>query len=263
MLLFCTGVAIAACAPVRTTEPGAVGVERKQYMLVSEKQVEEAAALAYAEELRKAAQKGALNISKAQLDRVRGITTRLIPQTAVFRPDALGWKWEVNLQTSSSLNAYCMPAGKIMVYTGLIEQLNLTDAELATVVGHEIAHALREHGRERISRAYGQQIALWGLAQIAGLGERAVDLANMVAEVTFTLPHSREQEAEADRIGLELIARAGYDPRAAVAVWRKMTQASGARPPEFLSTHPTSELRIKDIESHLPAVIPLYEAARR
>jgi predicted Zn-dependent protease len=155
-----------------------------------------------------------------------------------------------------------MPGGKIMVYTGLIERLDLNDDELSAVIGHEMAHALREHSRERASRQYAQQIALTGAAAVAGVGESTLDLANMVATVTFQLPFSREQEAEADRIGLELMARSAYDPRAAVEVWRKMEHvASSGGTPEFLSTHPSGQSRIKDIESLLPRVQPLYMAA--
>jgi predicted Zn-dependent protease len=193
--------------------------------------------------------------------RVQKITQRLIPQTSVFRPDATQWKWEVNVQTSKDVNAFCMPGGKIMVYTGLIEQLQATDAELAAVIGHEIAHALREHSRERISRAYAEQIALAGVAVATGAGLTTMALASQVSAVTFTLPHSREQEAEADRIGLELMARAGFDPNAAITLWQKMGKLGGGGP-EFLSTHPASGSRIKDLEANVPRVLPLYQAAK-
>jgi predicted Zn-dependent protease len=255
-------VIAAGCSTVQTTAPGAVGVDRKQQMLLSSEQINQAAAQAYAQELDKARDKGVLNRDAKQVERVRRIANRLIPQTRVFRPDAVNWNWEVNVQSTKDVNAYCMPGGKIMVYTGLIERLDLSDGELAAVIGHEMAHALREHSRERASRAYAQQIALAGAAAVAGVGENTLDLANMVATVTFQLPHSREQEAEADRIGLELMARSAYDPRAAVEVWRKMERvASGGGTPEFLSTHPSGQSRIKDIESLLPRVQPLYVAA--
>jgi predicted Zn-dependent protease len=252
-----------SCTPVQTTSSGAVGVERKQYMLVSEQQVEQSAAIAYAQETQKATQKGALNINKALTDRVRRIAGRLIPQTAAFRPDAPGWKWEVNVQTSEELNAYCMPGGKIMVYTGIIEKLKLTDDELATVMGHEISHALREHGRERVSRQMGQEAVLSLGAALLGVdSDAAVNLANQVATVTFQLPHSREQETEADRLGLELMARAGYNPNAAISVWQKMSASGDGAPPQFLSTHPSSATRIADLQALIPRVMPLYESAR-
>jgi predicted Zn-dependent protease len=152
-----------------------------------------------------------------------------------------------------------MPGGKIMVYTGLVEQLNLSDAELAAVIGHEMAHALREHSRERISRAYAQQLALAGVAVVTGAGEGAMNLANSVASVTFQLPHSREQESEADTIGLELMARAGYDPNAAVSVWKKMLSANQGGTPQFLSTHPSPQTRVQDLQALVPKVMPLYQ----
>lgn len=255
---------IAACETVQTTAPGAVGVDRKQHMIVSEAEIEQAAAQSYAAELQKAQQKQALNTDPALVKRVRGIADRLIPQVGVFRPDARNWKWEVNVQTTDELNAYCMPGGKIMVYSGLVKKLNLSDDELSAVIGHEMAHALREHSRERVSRAYAQQIALSGVAAVAGLGQGTAGLAGALADVTFQLPHSREQEAEADRIGLELMARAGFDPNAAPSVWVKMGEASGGGgQPEFLSTHPSGSSRIKDLQANVPKVLPYYQASKR
>lgn len=256
--------ALAACQTVETTAPGAVGVDRKQQMLVSEADIEQAAVQSYAKELDKARSKGTLNTDARLLARVRGIANRLIPETRVFRPDAVNWNWQINVETSDQLNAYCMPGGKIMVYSGLVKKLSLTDDELAAVIGHEMAHALREHSRERVSRAYAQQLALSGIAAVAGLGQGAVDLVSAVSDVTFQLPHSREQEAEADIIGLELMARAGYDPNAAPRVWRKMAAVqSGGSSPEFLSTHPSGPSRIADLERNIPKVMPLYLAAKR
>jgi predicted Zn-dependent protease len=251
---------VIGCKSVETTESGVVGIDRKQRMLVSEEQVQQSAEVAYQQELQKASQQGTLNTDQAALQRVRAIASRLTAQAGVYRTDAAAWKWEVNTLRSKEANAYAMPGGKIMVYTGLIDRLNLNDDELAAVIGHEIAHALREHGRERISRAYGQQIALGIGAAVLGIDQNATRLANTIADVTFQLPHSREQETEADRMGLELMARAGYDPAAAIAVWRKMAQSASGGPPEFLSTHPTSESRIKDLEANLPKVMPLYRA---
>ncbi len=257
-------LAAAACTTVQTTAPGAVGIDRKQRMLVSSEEVSQGAEQAYAQELQKARETGALNTDPALTGRVRHVAEKLIPVTGVFRPDAPGWKWEINTLRTDDMNAYAMPGGKIMVYSGLVEKLKLSDAELAAVLGHEISHALREHTRERVSRAYAQQIALAGVAVVTGAGAGALDLANEVASVTFQLPHSREQEAEADVMGLELMARAGYDPHAAVVVWQKMisAQQSGG-PPEFLSTHPSPANRISELEARLPKVIPLYQAATK
>ena len=254
---------VCACETVNTTAPGAVGIEREQRMLVSSEEIDAGAAQAYKQELAKARKQGALNENKAEVARVRQISQRLISHVSVFREDAAQWDWEINVQTSKEMNAYCMPGGKIMVYSGLIEQLKATDAELSAVIGHEIAHALREHSRERVSRAYAQQLALLGAAAVTGVGGTAVDLANQVATVTFQLPHSREQEAEADIIGLELMARAGYDPNASVSLWQKMGQAGGGGPPEFLSTHPSGDSRIQDLKTNIPRVMPLYTAASK
>ena len=264
-LLILAGVALlaAGCQTVQTTQPGAVGVDRKQHMLVSEEEIEKGSQEAYHQELQKAKDQRALNTDQQTYRRVQTIVRRLIPQTATFRPDAPKWNWEVNVQTTDDVNAYCMPGGKIMVYTGLIEQLHATDAELAAVIGHEIAHALREHSRERISRAYAEQVALAGIALATGASGTTMQLASQVSAVTFQLPHSREQEAEADRIGLELMARAGYDPNAAVVLWQKMGKLSQGGPPEFLSTHPSGESRIRDLEAAVPRVLPLYQAAKK
>ena len=255
-------IGASACQTVQTTQPGAVGVDRKQRMLVSEQDVEQGAQQAYAEEKRKAQAEGKLNSNSALTSRVRNVSQRLIPATSTFRADAPKWPWEVNTLTTKELNAYCMPGGKIMVYSGLVEQLNLSDAEMAAVIGHEMAHALREHSRERISRAYAQQLALAGVAAVTGAGSGALDLANTVASVTFQLPHSREQESEADTIGMELMARAGYDPNAAVSVWKKMMSAEQGGQPQFLSTHPSPSTRIRDLQALVPRVMPIYQRAK-
>ena len=251
------------CETVHTTQPGAVGVDRGQHMLVSSEQVDQAAAQAYKQELTKARKQGKLDKDQAQLARVRSVSDRLIQQVGVFREDARKWDWEINVESTKEMNAYCMPGGKIMVYTGLINKLDLSDDELAAVIGHEMSHALREHSRERMSQEYAQQLVLLGAATVAGVSGNTVDLVNQVATVTFQLPHSREQESEADIMGLELMARAGYDPHSAVALWQKMNKASEGGPPEFLSTHPSGSTRIEDLQKNLPRVMPLYTAARR
>jgi predicted Zn-dependent protease len=255
--------ALTGCASVHTTQAGAVGVDRSQTMLVSSAEVDKAAAQQYAQAIAAAQQKGLLDRDPAQVQRVRTIANRLIVQTGAFRKDAPGWKWEVHVITSDQLNAWCMPGGKMAVYSALIEKLKLTDDELAAIMGHEIAHALREHGRERVSQQMATGIAVGVASAALGLGQGGAQLGNMVAQVTFTLPNSRLHEQEADRIGVELAARAGYDPRAAVSVWQKMAQAGGGSPPQFLSTHPSPENRIKDLEVYAEKVMPLYQAAAR
>ncbi|HSD53264.1 MAG TPA: M48 family metallopeptidase [Burkholderiales bacterium] len=255
---------LGACAAVETTESGAVGVDRRQSMspLVSEAEIDRGASEAYAQVLADARAKNALNRDASQVTRVRTVVQRLIPQTATFRTDAPQWKWEANVLTSSELNAWCMPGGKIAVYSGLIEQLQLTDAELAAVMGHEIAHALREHGRERASRAVGQGVALEVLGAVTGIGDAGVNLAQLALEVTLNLPNSRTQEVEADRIGVELAARAGYDPHAAVTLWQKMGRVAQGGPPKWLSTHPPREDRLRDLQQYADKVMPLYQARR-
>jgi predicted Zn-dependent protease len=253
-----------ACAMVETTESGAVGIDRRQSMspLVSAEQINRGANEAYAQVLAEAKAKNALNRDAAQTARVRSVAQRLIPQTATFRADAPRWEWEVNVLTTPELNAWCMPGGKIAVYSGLLERLQLTDAELAAVMGHEIAHALREHGRERASRAVGQGVALGVLGAITGIGDAGLDLAQLALEMTLTLPNSRTQEIEADRIGVELAARAGYDPRAAVTLWEKMGPAAQGTPPKWLSTHPPREDRLRDLREYADKMMPLYQARR-
>jgi predicted Zn-dependent protease len=245
-LIVALAFGLVSCQTVQTTSPGAVGIDRKQRMLISEAQVEQ----------------GALNTDPQTYKRVQAIAQRLIPHVSVFRPDAAQWKWEINVQDSDDVNAYCMPGGKIMVYTGLIEKLQATDAELAAVIGHEIAHALREHSRERLSRAYAEQLALAGIAFATGASQTTMELASQISAITFQLPHSREQESEADRMGLELMARAGYDPNAAITLWQKMARVAGSAPPEFLSTHPSSESRIRDLQATIPKVQALYLQSR-
>jgi predicted Zn-dependent protease len=259
VLVTLAALSASGCETVKTTSAGAVGVDRKQQMLVSSAEIEQGAAQAYEGELKAARDKGVLNTDKAQLARVTTIARRIVAATPAFRSDATGWNWQFNVQKTKELNAYCMPGGRIMVYSGLIESLDTTDAELATVIAHEVAHALREHTRERVSRAYAQQLVLQGAAAVTGVSEGTANIANMIGQVTFQLPFSRDQESEADQIGLELMARAGYDPRSAVTLWNKMNAASGSGgQPKFLSTHPAPKDRIKDIEKNLPRVLPLY-----
>lgn len=266
ILLTLTAAQITGCAT--TTKSSVSGVERKQFMMLSSQQVDSMSAQSYVATLKEASTKKTLNTNTTQLQRVRNISNRLIAQTGTFRPDALQWKWEVNVEQNDEVNAYCMPGGKIMVFTGLIDKLKATDDELAAVIGHEIAHALREHGRERMSIASAQQMGLMGLAILAGTAKSktaaaaGVQAAALGSSLFFALPNNREQEREADRIGLELSARAGFNPNAAVSLWQKMSTQGGSAPPEFLSTHPSNESRIANLASMVPSVMPLYEAAK-
>ena len=262
---------LSGCATTSTTQAGAVGVERKQYVgLVSEQEAEEQSALAYQQTVKEAQGKKILNTDSQETQRVRNIANRLIAQVGVFRPDALKWKWEVNVMESEEVNAYCMAGGKIMVYTGLLEQIKPSDDELAAVMGHEISHALREHVREQMSRAKAQQYGLLGLAAAVGVATKNADnastalaLGGTVASVALTLPNSRTAEHEADEIGLELAARAAYNPQAAISLWNKMNALGGSKPPEFLSTHPADTTRIAEIKRLIPKVMPLYQASAK
>jgi len=263
-LIIASTVLTAACETVSTTQGGAVGIDRKQIMspLVSSQQLEQQASLAYTDLINKEAKQGDLNPDPAQTARVRRIADRLIPQTAVFRPDALKWNWQVNVIRSADVNAWCMPGGKIAIYTGILDKLKLSDDEIAAVMGHEIAHALREHAREQASEQSLAQLGMLGAA-LAGAGQNTVNAGSQLYQLGIGLPHSRRQETEADRIGVELAARAGYDPRAAVTVWQKMIQLGGSRPLEFLSTHPDPESRMRDLQQYAEKVMPLYLQAKK
>lgn len=262
VLVLLLAFAGAACTTEQTTLPGAIGVERTQRFMVSEQAVETAATQSYAQLVSAGRAGGAINADPPLLARVRQVANRLILHVGVFKPDAVNWAWEVNVMTTPEVNAWCMAGGKIMVYSGLVDRLQLTDAELAAVLGHEIGHALREHTREGVSNALGAQLILAGIAVATKASDDTMQLATLVSQVTFTLPNSREMETEADHIGLELMARAGYDPHAALSLFQKMAQVAGNGGPTFLSTHPQSKEREQDLALHLPAVLPLYAASR-
>ncbi|NOT18618.1 MAG: M48 family metallopeptidase [Sulfuriferula sp.] len=257
-------MSLSACQTVKTTQGGTVGIDRTQIMspLVSSQSLMQQATLSYNGLLQKESKQGTLNPNAAQTARVRAIANRLIPQVAVFRPDAVNWQWEVNVIASPQVNAWCMPGGKIAVYTGIIDKLKLNDNEIAAILGHEIAHALREHAREQASEQSLMQLGMLG-AQLGGVQAGTLNAAGQLYQVGVGLPHSRTHETEADRIGVELAARAGYDPRAAIGLWQKMVQLSGSAPPEFLSTHPSAQTRIQDLEVYSERVMPLYLAARK
>jgi Zn-dependent protease with chaperone function len=251
---------LSACAS--TTRPGAVGVNRSQFMMASSEEVNRLSAASYSEQNQKAKEKNILVTSGPTYDRLKLIANRLIPQTEAFRDDTRQWDWRLTLIDAPVLNATCAPGGKITFYTGIIEQLNLNDDEIAAIMGHEIAHALREHGRERVSQAAAQNVLVNIAMAVAGPYGSAVSAANQVAQYAIVLPNSRENESEADAIGLELAARAGYNPRGAITVWQKMLKATKEKSsPEFLSTHPSGETRIEQLTALMPAVEPLYRAA--
>ncbi|WP_339844877.1 M48 family metallopeptidase [uncultured Halopseudomonas sp.] len=265
ILLLLPLLILTGCQAVQTTQGGAVGVDRTQYMFggLSSDEVDKMAAQSYAKQLAEARAKGLLNTDKAMLNRLRRISSHLIPEVTHFRPDAKNWNWEVNLIKSDQINASAAPGGKILFYTGIVDKLKLSDAEIAQIMGHEIAHALREHGREAISRAYTSQMGTQIAGALLGLGEGSMQVADAAVQYGLMLPNSRSNETEADLIGMELAARAGYSPEAAVSLWQKMASASQGSPPQFLSTHPSTGGRIQTLRATIPSVRPLYEASNK
>ena len=207
---------------------------------------------------------GGAEAQSPRLKKVQEISDRLIAQAIQFRPDSAGWRWEVQvINDPKTVNAFCMAGGKMAIYTGMWEQLKITDDELAQVMGHEISHALLDHTRERMSiaRSTSLGVSLLGAATGVGrgLGGQAMDMA---AQVAITLPNSREGESEADAVGTQLAARAGYDPKAAVTLWEKMAKL-GKGPAEFLSTHPSPENRAAKLKELGAKLEPVYLAAKQ
>ena len=258
---------MASASPAMAREGVDVGNNSSFAKLVPADQVERSASQQYLQMLNEANGKRALAPKdNAQLQRLRTISQKIIPIALDWNPRARDWQWEVNLIGSSQVNAFCMPGGKIVFYTGILDKLQLTDQEVAMVMGHEIAHALREHARERM----GKSAATHGIARLAGalassyfgIDSRITDGIASGGANLLTLEFSRDDESEADLVGMELAARAGYDPRAGVTLWQKMGAANKNAPPQWLSTHPAGTRRIADIEANLPKVMPLYERAR-
>ena len=262
-------LSLAVYAPTFAADPPSpegVDVKKSRFLLLPKSTVENSSAQQYAQMMRAAAQKNALNADPAQLERLRRIARTLIPPAARFNEDSKRWRWEVNLISSRSINAFCMPGGKIAFFTGIISALQLTDDEVAVIMGHEVAHALLEHGRARMSEQVLKSVGVSVAAAVLNLGHVSASVLSQAADLAVTLPFSRQHETDADLVGMELAARAGFDPRAAAEVWRKMSKLGGSgksQPPQFLSTHPAHASRIRDIETNLPRVMPLYEAAKR
>ena len=229
--------------------------------LVPVDEIEQAALQQYRQLLQQASAQHALATpNNPSLVRLRAIAQRLIPYTYEWNPRARQWQWEVNLINSAQINAFCMPGGKIAFYTGILDKLKLSDDEVAMVMGHEMTHALREHARERLAKTQLTNGVIGLGASLFGLGNGGRYLANMGGQL-LTLRFSRGDESEADLVGMELAARAGYDPRAGVTLWQKMAAANKGAPPQWMSTHPSGPTRIRDIEANLPKVEPLYARA--
>ena len=264
--LLATGAALALpTLPVPALAQVDVGDASRLRQLVPAETLEGAATQQYSQMLAQARAKNALAPDNhPQLQRLRAIARRLVPFTTQWNPRARDWRWEVNLIGSKDINAFCMPGGKIAFYTGILEQLKLTDDEAAMVMGHEMAHALREHARAQMAKSQATNIGLRLGAQLLGLGELGNVAASLGGQL-LSLKFSRGDESDADLVGLEMAARAGYNPQAGVSLWQKMGQATGGGGGglAFLSTHPSGPQRIRELEHNVPKVQSLYLAARQ
>ncbi len=259
--LLATGAS--AALPAWSREGVDVGSRSGFAKIVSADQIEQAASTQYLQMQREAASQRALAPDdNPQLIRLRAIAKRIIPFTYEWNDRARQWKWEVSLIGSKQINAFCMPGGKIAFYYGILDRLQLTDDEVAMVMGHEMAHALREHARERMGKTAATRGVIEIGAALLGLGNGSRYLADIGGQL-LTLKFGREDESEADLVGMELAARAGYDPHAGITLWQKMAKASQGAPPEFLSTHPSGPTRIHDMQRSLPQVEPLYARAAK
>jgi len=261
----CAGCALGFSATSLLAREGVeVGNTSGFTKLVPAAQVEGSATQQYAQLLKQAKDKNALAPDDhPEVLRLRAIAQKLIPFSYEWNPRAKDWKWEINLIGSAQINAFCMPGGKIAFFHGILDKLQLSDDEVAMVMGHEIAHALREHARERMGKSEATNVlATIGSALASAYFKVDPNLTDSVAKQganLLTLKFSREDETEADLVGMELAARAGYDPRSGVTLWQKMSAANKGAPPQWLSTHPSGATRIKEIETNLPKVMPLYE----
>ena len=255
------GALALSASPVLAREGVEVGNPSVLARLVPAEQLEQAATQQYGQMVQQARQQNALLPDQhPQVVRLRTIAKRIIPHSLSWNKRAPQWQWQVIVINSKELNAFCMPGGKIAFYTGILEQLKLTDDEVAMIMGHEVAHALREHARERIGKQSATRLGanvISGLLGLGGLGDALLNTGSQLLTLTF----SRQDESEADLVGMELAARAGYNPQAGITLWQKMAAAAKGAPPQFLSTHPSSSTRIQDIQANLPKVMPLFERA--
>ncbi len=262
-----TFVFLGACASggqrhVAPVDGVKVGESSSLRNLVPASQLEQTAARQYQDMKNKAFAKNALaSDSNPQTIRLRAIAKKILPYAQAWNPDAQNWKWEINLFVADEVNAFCMPGGKIAFYTGILEKLKLNDDEVATVMGHEIAHALREHARDRLAKSQLGNLGANVLSQALGLGSLGSQAINQGVQLVG-LSFSRSDEKDADLVGMDLAARAGYDPRAGISLWQKMGQLSKDRPAEWLSTHPSGDSRIYEIQRNLSDVLPLYAKAK-
>jgi predicted Zn-dependent protease len=253
---------LAVALPACSTNPV---TGRSQFMIVSEETAISQSTQAYSSLMGQMQRQGRISDDRALDARVKGITDRVVQQAVRYRPETRRWNWQMQVVEGADVNAFCMAGGKMAIYTGLVEKVRPSDDELAQVIAHEIAHALSNHTAEKMSVAQASQLGaavLGAVAQSRGLPIGGTE-TQLLATVGVQLPNSRAAEAEADRIGIELAARAGYDPHAAASLWRKMMAATDSRGSiEFLSTHPAAENRIAELQALAPQMMPYYQAAK-
>lgn len=248
---------VLACAVLSACATSPTG--RSQLMLVSEEQAIVESAQAYVQTIEPLDKQGKINNDPQLARRVEQITGRIVTEAIVMRPETRDWEWSIKvIDDPDTVNAWCMAGGKMAVYTGLIEEIQPSDDELAQVIGHEISHALANHTAEKMSVALASSLGVMAVA-IASDHQYAATGAAAAALVAVQLPNSRTAENEADRIGIELAAKAGYDPRAAATLWKKMGEAGGSAPPQFLSTHPSSGTRQQQLGELAQQMMPYFE----
>jgi Zn-dependent protease with chaperone function len=262
IFMACAVLALAGCATNTITG-------RSQLMLVSEEQAMSGSAAAYSSMMGGLSKKGKVIAGTPRVERIREFTIRLVAEAVRFRPESAKWRWQVQvIEDPQTVNAFCMAGGKMAIYSGMWQKLHATDDEVANVMGHEIGHALASHTRENMSVAMSAGVGASILAALVASRsdpsayQRTQDAFQTAAGVGITLPHSREAESEADQIGIELAARAGYDPHAAVTLWQKMAKEGGGAPPEFLSTHPSPQNRMQHLKALVAQVEPYYRQAK-
>lgn len=237
---------------------------RQQLALVPEDQIIEASAQAYTSQIEEYRRKGELDNGSRDAARVRRVANDVIQQAMAVRPETRDWHWQINVIDEPQINAFAMAGGKIAIYQGFLRGINPTDDELAQVLAHEVGHALSGHTREKMSVSMGTDLALSAFGAARGASETTMRALATGAMLAVQLPNSRRMETEADRIGIELAAKAGYDPRAAVSLWQKMSRAKqGGGPPELLSTHPSDDTRLRNLSALVAQMMPHYQAARR
>jgi Zn-dependent protease with chaperone function len=271
LTMMCLAAAQAPAAPAQQPQVVQDGIAVRPLtrwrLVIPEEQVNQQAAQQYTALLAQARTKDALvAAADPRVQRLRAIAGRIIPVTPRWNPKATQWNWQVNLLDSGEVNAFCMPGGRIAFFTGILDKLKLTDDEIAAVMGHEIAHALREHGIEQMGKggltSLGTRLGGAALSAWLGIDPRVTSTFTDLAGQFVMLKFSRDDEREADLVGLDLAARAGYDPRAGIALWRKMAALNQRAPIELLSTHPLGAERIAQIQDHLDVLLPVYARAR-